>query len=71
MVKRFSTSLDKKEGDRRYTLFRKVFNGKVVGLEKGGKYILFIGPIEIEDVDKILNDIRKYGYKDAYIIKWK
>jgi hypothetical protein len=65
---RFSTTFDKNEGERRLELFNEVFPD-VVGLEKDGKYILFIGPIDEKDVDKVIKGIRRYGYKDSYVVK--
>jgi|GEM_PF-6920592 len=67
---RFSTSLDKNEGERRFKLFKKVFPN-VIGIKSNGKYILFVGPVEENDIDNTLESIRKYGFIDAYIIKNK
>lgn len=65
---RFSTTPDKKEGERRYRLFKKVFVD-IIGIEKEGKYILYIGPITEEQIDPLLKKIRNYGFKDSYITK--
>ncbi len=65
---RFSTTFDKKEGGRRLGLFNQIFPD-VVGLEKNGKFILFVGPIDEKDIDKVIRLIRKYGYKDSYVVR--
>lgn len=65
---RFSTTPDKKEGERRYRLFKKVFVD-IIGIEKEGKYILYIGPITEDQIDALLKKIRNYGFKDSYITK--
>ncbi len=65
---RFTTTPDKKEGERRYKLFKKVFVD-IIGIEKGGKYILYIGPITEDKIDYLLKKVRNYGFKDSYITK--
>ena len=65
---RFSTTFDREEGERRMMLFQKVFPN-VIGLKKAGRYILFVGPVEKEKINRVLNSIRKFGYKDAYIVQ--
>jgi hypothetical protein len=63
---RVSTTFSPEEGNRRYRLFKKVFSG-VVGVKREGRYILFIGPVEDKDIDRVLSKIREYGFKDAYV----
>ena len=65
---RFSTTANKNEGERRYSLSKKVFPN-VVGVKKRGKYILYVGPIEEDEIDNVIKKVRNYGFKDAYIIK--
>lgn len=65
---RISTAFNKVEGDRRLSLFKKIFPN-VIGVESEGKYIIYIGPVPDNKIDVYLNNIRKYGFKDAYIIK--
>lgn len=65
---RFSTTFDKNEGERRMMLFQKIFPN-VIGLDKKGKYILFVGPVQKEKTDGILKSIRDFGFKDAYIVR--
>jgi rare lipoprotein A (peptidoglycan hydrolase) len=65
---RFSTTFNLNEGERRYRLFQQIYD-KIVGMKKGNKYILYIGPVSDTEVDKIFNIIRSYGFKDAYIVK--
>ncbi len=65
---RFSTSLDKEEGERRYILFKQIFI-EIIGIKKNGKYILYIGPMKETEIDKNFKLIKKFGYKDAFIIK--
>jgi rare lipoprotein A (peptidoglycan hydrolase) len=65
---RFSATFEKSEGERRLNSFRMVFKN-VVGLKENNKYILLIGPVKKEDVDRTLNGVRGFGYRDAYVIK--
>ena len=65
---RFSTALNKIEGERRFRLFKKIFPD-VIGVEAGDKYILYIGPIPEDKIDAALNNIRRFGFRDAYITK--
>ena len=67
---RISTAFDKKEGERRYTLFQMLFPN-VIGLIENNKYIIFIGPIDYDQIDISLKKIKDYGFKDAYIVKGK
>ena len=65
---RFSTAFTKVEGDRRFSLFKKIFKN-VIGVEAEGKYILYIGPITEDKIDTALDNIRRFGFRDAYIKK--
>ena len=64
---RVSTCFDKAEGVQRLIIFKKIFSD-VIGVREGDKYILFAGPVRKEYLDVVIAKIRKYGYKDAYVV---
>lgn len=52
----------------KYFNFRKLF-GDVLAVRRGNMYHLISTPVEEGNLDKAVNTIRNFGFRDAYIIK--
>jgi hypothetical protein len=63
---RITTLFNKQDAEKKYLLFKKIFN-YTIGIQQEKKYILYIGPIAIKDIDASMLKINNYGFKDAYI----
>lgn len=65
---RFSTTFEKEEGERRFSLFKDVIKN-LIAYKDGNKYILLTGPLSEAEIDKTIRGLRNFGYKDAYVVK--
>ena len=70
MYVRFFTSLNKAESEKKFAMYQKIFPS-LFGIKENEKYILFVGPLNRDNIDLNLRNIRSYGFRDAYIITAK